>query len=74
MPRAPQDEIPCDAVPETDEQHRRELTDEDHRPCGDGFISAYPAIEWVEEIRTDPLRERNVPAVPKLSDIGFAVR
>ena len=56
MPGTPQDEVPGDAVPETDEYHCRKLADEDHRPCRDGFIPAYPAIEWVEEVRTDPLR------------------
>ena len=66
MPSAPQNKVECHAMPQADDQHRRELTDENHRPCGDGFIAANPAIEGIKEIRADPLREGHVPTVPEL--------
>ena len=74
MPRAPENEIPGNAMPETDEHHCQKLTDEDHRPCRDGFISAYPAIKWIEEVRTNPLRKCDMPAIPELGNVGFGIR
>jgi len=73
MPCTPKNEVPCDAVPQTNEQHCCELTDENHHPCRDGFISAYPAVEGIEEVGTEPLGEGHVPVVPELGQVGFGI-
>lgn len=73
VPDAPEDEVDGDAVPQADEEHRGELTEQEHRPCGDGFVAANPAIEGIEKVRANPLRQRDVPTVPELRDVGLCV-
>ena len=71
VPESPEDEVDGHAVPQADEQHRGNLPDHDHRPYWHRSVAAYPAVERVEKIGTDPLCQRHVPAAPELGQVGL---
>src|SRR3989338_6039986 len=70
MQRAPDDEGPCEAVPEPGEEKR------DHERCGDPEIPSIPPLnlQGLEDVVENPSRKRNMPAPPEVRHGGGAVR
>src|SRR6185295_4447568 len=74
MPQSPEDKVKRNAMPQTDQGHCCQLTDKNHRPRGNVLIAAYPAVEGIEEIRAEPLRQRHVPVIPELCEVWLGIR
>src|SRR5574339_375934 len=74
MPETPEDKVKRNAVPQTDQQHGRDLTQQDHLPRRHVLEAAHPAIEGIEKVGTDPLGQSHMPAVPKLRQIRLQIR
>src|SRR4051794_5950689 len=64
MQPAPQHEVPCGAVPQPAEQHRRHQVDMTSR------LATAVAAERNVDVVTQELAQRDVPALPEVADIG----
>ena len=73
MPKPPGEEIPSETMPETDQSHGAELAKEDDQPHRE-IADTQEAREWIEIIRTKPLSQSDVPAIPKSGEIGLEIR